>query len=335
VWDTAKRKEKILEGHAGNVNAVAFSPNGKTLASGSEDRTVKLWDLASGEVIDNLKGYDKPVRDVQYVPDGKALVTLAGESYGDAFKIKIWDVSGARPMDLPKARDLPPIWRWRIAPDSKTVALSYLDKVVNSPVVVLWDLYTGEERARAVVKQRATDMTISADGRWLAWGQEDGKVLLWEVGIKGLAAEKPTQTPGEPSTAVKALLDALTDPDSNDVRRQAAESIKKLGDKTAVGPLEDRIADDLFKDDLGGGYNSSSKCAAADALKELAPERVTPALRGALAQEKNEDVRYWACWELGQQDDKESLDALATASKADKSPKVREQAVSALVQRNK
>jgi serine/threonine protein kinase/HEAT repeat protein len=140
--------------------------------------------------------------------------------------------------------------------------------------------------------------------------------------------------PGEPSTAVKALLDALTDPDSNDVRRQAAESIKKLGDKTAVGPLEDRIADDLFKDDAGAGSPSySSKVVALEALKELAPEYVTPALIRA-THSATEGVRVWACDELGTLKDKlktkEGTDGLIAALKDDKAVAVRVHAARAL-----
>jgi HEAT repeat protein len=85
--------------------------------------------------------------------------------------------------------------------------------------------------------------------------------------------------------------------------------------------------------DGGRGTPYSSKAAAANALRQLAPDRVSPALVTALRQGMNEDVRAWACWELGKQKDKQSLDALAEASKNDKSARVREAAGAALGER--
>ena len=166
----------------------------------------------------------------------------------------------------------------------------------------------------------------------------------------GVRVEAATALATGRHVAVPALADALFDRE-NAVRCEAAKTLRALGDRSANRPdavkqvidgavpaLEKRVADDVFNDD-GGWVNSfsSSKSVAVEALKELAPDRVTPALRAALAREgeKNDDLRVWACWELGKQDDKESLDGLAAASKADKSPRVREEALKAITRRNK
>jgi WD40 repeat protein len=86
------------------VYSVAFSREGKTLASGSDDSTVKLWDAASGAVLQTLKGHSGSVRSVAFSPDGKTLAlepafsrdgkTLASGS--DDSTVKLWDAaSGA------------------------------------------------------------------------------------------------------------------------------------------------------------------------------------------------------------------------------------------------
>ncbi len=62
-------------GHARSVQSVAFSPNDKTLASGSYDRTVKLWDLATGKLLRTLSGHERPVLSVAFSPDGKTLTS--------------------------------------------------------------------------------------------------------------------------------------------------------------------------------------------------------------------------------------------------------------------
>jgi WD40 repeat protein len=87
----ARRITATLEGHTGSVFALAFSPDGKTLASGSKDTTVKLWDLTTGKNIATLQGHTDYVRSVAFSPDGK---TLASASHDRT--IKLWDLQRGR-----------------------------------------------------------------------------------------------------------------------------------------------------------------------------------------------------------------------------------------------
>jgi WD40 repeat protein len=88
IWDTAKGVLRFgLEGHDEPVVAVAFSPDGKTLASGSLDRTVKVWDVGSGKLIRTLAGHGNSVNAVAFSPDGKTL--LSGSADGT---VRLWDV---------------------------------------------------------------------------------------------------------------------------------------------------------------------------------------------------------------------------------------------------
>src|SRR5262245_45484368 len=76
-----------LKGHTKAVVCVAYSPDGKTLASGSLDTTVKLWDVRTGKERATLKGHTDKVWSVAFSPDGK---TLASGSHDKT--IKLWDV---------------------------------------------------------------------------------------------------------------------------------------------------------------------------------------------------------------------------------------------------
>ena len=84
---------RTLKGHTDSVDSVAVSPDGKTLASGSFDKSIKLWDVASGKNTATLKGHDKIVNNVAFSsvafsPDGK---TLASGSADET--IKLWDLA--------------------------------------------------------------------------------------------------------------------------------------------------------------------------------------------------------------------------------------------------
>ena len=83
-----------FEGHTRKVYSVAFSPDGKTLASGCDDHTIKLWDVATGKNIATLSGHTNGVRSVAYSPDGKTLASGSSDK-----TIKLWDVKPTKDAD--------------------------------------------------------------------------------------------------------------------------------------------------------------------------------------------------------------------------------------------
>src|SRR5437588_2103133 len=85
----AQKPELVVQtGHSNDVRAVAFSPDGKTLASGSFDMTIKLWDVTSGTQLRTLTGHSGTVDSVAFSPDGKTLASGSNDN-----TIKLWDVT--------------------------------------------------------------------------------------------------------------------------------------------------------------------------------------------------------------------------------------------------
>jgi serine/threonine protein kinase len=78
----------ILRGHLGMVQSVSFSPDGKLLASGGADKTVKIWDVETGKILRSMRGHDKGVTTVFFSPDGKYVMSGSKDK-----TVKVWDAA--------------------------------------------------------------------------------------------------------------------------------------------------------------------------------------------------------------------------------------------------
>jgi uncharacterized protein with WD repeat len=164
-----RQARATLKGHSHYVHAVAFSPDGKTLATTSSDRTVKLWDVATGKQMGGHAAHTAVVTSVAFSPDGKTLASAAWD-----LSVQLWDVAGGKiSADLRGHAD--GINAIAFSPDGKLLASASADSTVK-----LWDVASGKERASL---KAAGDRAVafSPDGKLLASAGWEKKIKLWDV----------------------------------------------------------------------------------------------------------------------------------------------------------
>ena len=170
----------------GSVSAIAYSPDGRIIASGSYGNSIHLWNANSGQIISNLEGHKESVFTLQYSPDGK---TIASGS--DDNTIRLWNSKTHKTFNILKGHK-DSIRTLTFSPDGNHIASGSNDRTIR-----IWDSMSGV-LIKNIDAHSGSLLTLdySPDGRHLASGSSDNTIRIWNAQTGGAVAtlsQQPSQ----------------------------------------------------------------------------------------------------------------------------------------------
>jgi general transcriptional corepressor TUP1 len=157
------------------IRSVCFSPDGKLLATGAEDRRIRVWDIESRRIRNNFDGHDQDIYSLDFSKNGHVIASGSGDK-----TVRLWDITTNQQMMVLSIED--GVTTVAMSPDGRYVAAGSLDKSVR-----VWECATGYLAARLEGAQGHKDsvysVAFSPTGRELVSGSLDKTIKLWDINL--------------------------------------------------------------------------------------------------------------------------------------------------------
>ena len=210
-----------LEGHTGDINSVAFSPNGSLVVTASADGTARVWEAATGKTVGELRGHAKSVNSASFSPDGKFIVTASDDA-----TVRLWDAGrfafvrniGGTYSRVVSSAEYSADGRFIVAASGEA---AWVCDPVRGDVVRKLEGHTGQVNSASFSPDSRLIVTASADNTARVWNAQTGESIATLLDHKG------------------PVLNAMFSPDGQSVFTASEDYATRIYPREAFAPFEE------------------------------------------------------------------------------------------------